>query len=153
MRDTTTNTLLRDLTAGVMEDEARHVAFGVLSLRELYRDLSDKDRAEREDFVYEASVLMRDRILNRDVWERMGMDVDACVDASERSELACEFRRRLFSKIVPNVKSLGLLSDRQRRRFADLGILDFEAGTTSDVDHDVEFERKVRAGELELSAA
>ena len=64
-----------------------------------------------------------------------------------------EFRRRLFSKIVPNVKSLGLLSDRQRRRFQDLGILEFEVGSTSDADHDAEFERKVRAGELTLSAA
>ena len=153
MRDTTTNPLLRDLTAGVMEDEARHVAFGVLSLRELYQDLTESERTEREDFVYEASVLMRDRILNRDVWQRMGMDVEACVAASEQSPIAMEFRRRLFSKIVPNVKSLGLLSDRQRRRFEDLGILEFEAGTTSDVDHDIEFERRVRTGEVELSAA
>jgi hypothetical protein len=153
MRDTTTNPLLRDLTAGVMEDEARHVAFGVLSLRELYHDLTEDERREREDFVYEASVLMRDRILNRDVWQRMGMDVEACVAASEQSPIAKEFRRRLFSKIVPNVKSLGLLSDRQRRRFEDLGILEFEAGTTSDVDHDIEFERRVRTGEIELSAA
>ena len=105
-----------------------------LSLREFCRDLSEKDRAEREDFVYEASVLMRDRILNRDVWERMGLDADACVRAALESPLAVEFRRRLFSKIVPNVKSLGLLSDRQRRRFAELGILEFERGTTSDVD-------------------
>jgi hypothetical protein len=153
MRDTTTNPLLRDLTAGVMEDEARHVAFGVLSLRELYQDLTETERQEREDFVYEASVLMRDRILNRDVWSRMGMDVEACIAASEQSPIAMEFRRRLFSKIVPNVKSLGLLSDRQRRRFEELGILEFEAGTTSDVDHDIEFERRVRAGEVELSAA
>ena len=153
MRDTTTNPLLRDLTAGVMEDEARHVAFGVLSLRELYHDLSESERQEREDFVYEASVLMRDRIMNRDVWQRMGMDVEACVAASEDSAIAKEFRRRLFSKIVPNVKSLGLLSDRQRRRFEQLGILEFETGTTSDVDHDIEFERRVRAGEIELTAA
>jgi hypothetical protein len=136
-----------------MEDEARHVAFGVLSLRELYQDLSETDRHEREDFVYEAAVLMRDRILNREVWERMGMDVEACIDASNESEIAKEFRRRLFSKIVPNVKSLGLLSDRQRRRFAELGILEFESGTTSDVDHDVEFERRVRSGDATLSAA
>jgi hypothetical protein len=153
MRDTTTNPLLRDLTAAVMEDEARHVAFGVLSLRELYGDLRENERAEREDFVYEAAVLMRDRLLNRDVWERMGMDADACIEASMNSEISKEFRRRLFSKIVPNVKSLGLLSDRQRRRFADLGILEFEAGTTSDVDHDAEFERRARAGEPHLTAA
>jgi hypothetical protein len=142
MRDTTTNLLLRDLTAAVMEDESRHVAFGVLSLREFCQDMSEKERLEREDFVYEAAVLMRDRILNREVWETMGLDADACVQVSLQSPMAQEFRRRLFSKIVPNVKSLGLLSDRQRARFADLGILEFESNTTSDVDQAIEEERR-----------
>jgi hypothetical protein len=136
LRDTAANPLLRDLTAYVMEDESRHVAFGMLALREHYLGLPERDRLEREDFVYEASVLMRDRILNREVWEAMGMDVDACVEAAMASPLAREFRRRLFSKIVPNVKSLGLLSPRQRERFAALGILEFEHGTTSDVDQE-----------------
>jgi hypothetical protein len=136
MRDTASNPLLRDLTAYVMEDESRHVAFGMLALREYYQGLSERDRLEREEFVYEASELMRDRILNREVWEAMGMDVDACVETAMASPLAREFRRRLFSKIVPNVKSLGLLSARQRERFAALGILEFEHGTTSDVDQE-----------------
>jgi len=147
IRDTTTNPLLRDLTAAVMEDESRHVAFGVLSLREFCQNVSDKERLEREDFVYEAAVLMRDRILNREVWERMGLDADQCIALSLESPLAKEFRRRLFSKIVPNVKSLGLLSDRQRARFADLGILEFEHGTTSDVDQAIEEEQRRRTNE------
>jgi len=141
IRDTATNPLLRDLTGAVMEDEARHVAFGVLSLREFCQSLDEKDRAEREDFVYEAAVLMRDRILNREVWETMGMDADACIAAALESPLAKEFRRRLFSKIVPNVKSLGLLSERQRARFAALGILEFEHNTTSDADQAIEEQR------------
>jgi hypothetical protein len=136
MRDTATNRLLRDLTAYVMEDESRHVAFGMLALREHYLALPEKDRLEREDFVYEASVLMRDRILNREVWDAMGMDPDRCVEVAMVSPIAVEFRRRLFSKIVPNVKSLGLLSKRQRERFHALGILEFEHGTTSDVDQE-----------------
>ena len=153
IRDTATNPLLRDLTAAVMEDEARHVAFGVLSLREYYTDLSEKERLEREDFVYEASVLMRDRITNREVWETMGLDPDECVAAADRSPIAEQFRYRLFSKIVPNVKSLGLLSDRQRERFEKLGILQFENEATSDVDHDIEEERRMRSGEIEAPAA
>ena len=135
MRDTTNNALLRDLTQAVIEDESRHVAFGVLALREYLADINERDRAEREDFVYEAAVLMRDRILNRDVWAAMGLDVEACVAAAMDSPISQEFRRRLFSKIVPNVKSLWLLSDRQRVRFAALGILEFEHETTSDQDH------------------
>jgi hypothetical protein len=152
IRDTATNPLLRDLTAAVMEDEARHVAFGVLSLREHCRALPEKERLEREDFVFEACVLMRDRIQNREVWEAMGMDADECIEVADQSPLALEFRRRLFSKIVPNVKSLGLLSDRQRQRFADIGILEFESNTTSDVDHDIAEESRRVAGE-EATAA
>lgn len=153
IRDTTTNPLLRDLTAAVMEDESRHVAFGVLSLREYCQDLSERDRLEREDFVYEACVLMRDRITNREVWETMGLDPEECIAHADQSDIAKQFRYRLFSKIVPNVKSLGLLSDRQRRRFEQLGILEYETNTTSDVDHDMEIERRVRAGELDLAHA
>jgi hypothetical protein len=150
MRDTTTNALLRDLTAAVMEDESRHVAFGVLSLREFCQTMSEQERREREDFVYEAAVLMRDRILNREVWETMGMDADECIAVSLRSPLAAEFRRRLFSKIVPNVKSLGLLSDRQRVRFEELGVLEFEHNTTSDIDQAIEEEARLRRGEIAL---
>jgi hypothetical protein len=153
IRDTATNPLLRDLTAAVIEDESRHVAFGVLSLREFCLDLPEKDRIEREDFVYEACVLMRDRISNREVWETMGLDADECIAHSDNSEIAKQFRYRLFSKIVPNVKSLGLLSDRQRVRFEQLGILAYETNTTSDVDHDVEIERRIRAGEIQRADA
>ena len=142
IRDTASNPLLRDLTAAVMEDESRHVAFGVLSLREYMRDLPEKDRLEREDFVYEASVLMRDRISNKEVWEAMGMDPETCIEAADQSAIAKQFRYRLFSKIVPNVKSLGLLSDRQRARFEQLGILEFEHNTTSDVDQEIEEEKR-----------
>ncbi|MGH0037050.1 MAG: ferritin-like domain-containing protein [Myxococcota bacterium] len=151
IRDTANNPLLRDLTAAVMEDEARHVAFGVLSLREFCNDLSEKDRLEREDFVYEASVLMRDRITNREVWERMGLDPEECIAHADESEIARQFRYRLFSKIVPNVKSLGLLSDRQRERFHQLGILQFENETTSDVDQDILEEQRIRSGEIEAT--
>jgi len=151
IRDTARNPLLRDLTAAVMEDESRHVAFGVLSLREFCDDLSERERNEREEFVYEACVLMRDRISNREVWESMGLDPDQCIAYADESELARQFRYRLFSKIVPNVKSLGLLSTRQRERFEQLGILEFETNTTSDVDHDIELERRARAGEMALA--
>ena len=36
------------------------------------------------------------------------------------------FRQMLFAKIVPAIKKMDLLSDRQRTRFAELGILQFE---------------------------
>jgi hypothetical protein len=153
MRDICNEPLLKSLTEYVISDESRHVAFGMLSLREYCQDLSEKEKLEREDFIYEACMLMRDRIVSREVFETMGMDADACIEAELNSPLFKEFRVRLFSKIVPNVKSLGFLSDRQRERFDDMGILQFEAGTTSDIDHDIEMERRLQSGEMEQTAA
>jgi hypothetical protein len=127
IRDTTTEPLLKRLTHYVMLDEARHVAYGVLSLRDFYRDMKESERLEREDFIYEAAVLMRNRFLYEQVWEKMGMPVEECKKTALESMSQQMFRQMLFSKIVPAVKKMGLLTDRQRRRFEELGILQFES--------------------------
>ncbi|MBE7451978.1 MAG: ferritin-like domain-containing protein [Kofleriaceae bacterium] len=126
IRANTQEPLLRDLTAYVMGDEARHVAFGVLSLRDYYKEQPEKVRAEREDFVYEAARLMRDRFLFQEVWEKMGLPVKECMAIALDNQGQILFRQLLFAKIVPAIKKMDLLSDRQRARFADLGILQFE---------------------------
>ena len=126
--------LIRDLTAHVMRDEARHVAFGVISLRDFYaRNFSAAEIRERQEFIYTACVLMRDRFLARDVWEHLGMPADECCRYALESPSMIEFRRMLFSKIVPNVKKLGLLDDWLRARFAELDILKYEDLEASDV--------------------
>jgi hypothetical protein len=126
IRNNTKEPLLKQLTTYVMGDEARHVAFGVLSLRDYYRDQPDSVKREREDFVYEAARLMRDRFLFQEVWERQGMPVKECMDIALHSQGQQMFRQMLFAKIVPAIKKMDLLSDRQRTRFQELGILQFE---------------------------
>ena len=126
IRQFTTEPLLRDLTTYVMQDEARHVAFGILSLRDFYDDMKESDRREREDFVYEASILMRDRFLFQEVWEKQGLPVEECKQITLNNQMQKVFRQLLFSKIVPAVKRLGLLSDRMRERFSQLDILQYE---------------------------
>jgi hypothetical protein len=118
--------LLQSLTGLVLQDEARHVAYGVLSLRDWYRGQQESEVKEREDFVYEAAVLMRDRFLFQEVWEKTGLPVKECMEVTLHNEGQRQFRKLLFSKIVPAVKRAGLLSDRQRERFAELGILEYE---------------------------
>ncbi len=118
--------LLRSMTTYVIQDEARHVAYGVLSLKDYYDDMTEKERMEREDFVYESAVLMRDRFLMQQVWEKLGFPVDECVDIAKNNAGQQEFRKLLFAKIVPAIKRIGLLSDRQRERFHNLGILQYE---------------------------
>jgi hypothetical protein len=126
MRQYTVEPLLRRLVHYVMLDEARHVAYGVLSLRDYYRDATEAERREREDFVYEAAVLMRDRFLFQQVWEKLGLPVERCVEFARNNLGQQLFRQMLFAKVVPSIKRIGLLSDRQRERFQALGILQFE---------------------------
>jgi hypothetical protein len=124
---TTEEPLLRSITGHVMGDEARHVAFGVLSLQGVYDAMPDAERREREDFVCEAAALMRDRLLMRDVWARVGLPVEDCARFVRDHPLQQQFRRLLFARVVPNVKRIGLLSPRVRRSFEQLGILEFES--------------------------
>jgi hypothetical protein len=126
IRTNTEEPLLRELTAYVMGDEARHVAFGILSLRDYYREQPESVRREREDFVFEAARLMRDRFLFQEVWEKTGLPKKECMEIALNSAGQQMFRQMLFAKIVPAIKKMDLLSDRQRQRFADLGILQFE---------------------------
>jgi hypothetical protein len=126
---TSPDPLLKQITRYVMADEARHVAFGVLSLQEAYRELSGSEIRERQEFCYEAAVKMRDRFLTQEVWEWAGLPVRECCDVMLHSEMQREFRKLLFSKIVPNLKKLGLLDAGDgwlRTRFGELGVLQFE---------------------------
>src|ERR1700747_1544619 len=114
IRDQAQNPLAAAVNAYVMQDEARHVAFGRLALRDFYPQLSDSERKEREDFVVTACWHMRDRFNQREVWERLGLPVEECLEIVDRSETMKIFRSRIFSRIVPTVKDIGLLGHQAR---------------------------------------
>ena len=119
--------LIREITERIMQDEARHVAFGVLSLKDVYRDMPAAELRDREEFIIESSHHLTERFLGQDVWDRFGLPSKECEEAAERSEMMNLFRSLLFSKIVPNCKRLGLLTPRVREGFADLGVLHYES--------------------------
>ncbi|MFM7225183.1 MAG: ferritin-like domain-containing protein, partial [Actinomycetota bacterium] len=129
MHQMTTEPLLKQLLRYVMSDEARHVAFGVLSLQEYYGELTDAEMMDRQEFAFEAAVRMRDRFLSQEVWARMGVDVKDALALVMADEGRKMFQNILFSKIVPNCKKLGLLDRNDgwlRQRFTELGVIQFE---------------------------
>jgi len=123
IRDLATEPLAQALNVYVMQDEARHVAFGRLALRDFYPQLSEKERDEREEFAVEACYLMRDRFLSVEVWETLGLPVDECVQMVQASERMKLFRTRLFTRIVPTIKDIGLWGPRIRKAYADMGVM------------------------------
>ena len=127
--------LIRDLTSHIMRDESRHVAFGVVSLRDFYREqFTPSGLRERQEFVYETCALMHDRFLAREVWERMDLPAEECCRYALESRAMVDFRYMLFSKILPNLRKLGLLDSWLRQRFAELGVLKYEAFAAFDDD-------------------
>src|SRR5437867_7788172 len=131
IRDQAQNRLAAAVNAYVMQDEARHVAFGRLALRDYYPQLTQAERDEREEFAVEACYLMRDRFLSEEVWETLGLPVEECVGYVESSQLMRQFRSLLFSRIVPTIKDIGLWGPKIRRAYSNMGIIGF-----ADVDNE-----------------
>ncbi|WP_221348013.1 ferritin-like domain-containing protein [Streptomyces beigongshangae] len=129
LRDATDKPLPKQILAYVMQDEARHVAFGRMALRDYYKQLSDAERREREDFVIEGCYLMRDRLRGVEVLENFGVPKAEAEEYSERSEFLAIFRQLLFSRIVPCVKDIGLWGKRLQQAYVDMGV--FDMGNTN----------------------
>ena len=129
MHQLTPEPLLKKLLRYVMADEARHVAFGVLSLQEVYAELSAAEVRERQEFAYEAAVRMRDRMAGQEVWDRLGVSPAEAAKLAAQDPQRNEFSSVLFSKIVPNCKKLGLLDAADgwlRTKFTEMGVIAFE---------------------------
>ena len=125
IRDQSKNPLAAAVNAYVMQDEARHVAFGRIALRDYYPQLSDAERSEREEFVVDACWHMRDRFNQLEVWQRLGLPIEQCIEITENSESMKMFRSRLFSRIVPTVKDIGLWGPKVQEAFAAMGAIEF----------------------------
>jgi P-aminobenzoate N-oxygenase AurF len=125
IRNNATDPLARSLNAYVMQDEARHVMFGRLALRDYYPELTQKERDDREEFCVDACYRMRDRFLGEEVWERLGLPVDEVIEVVTHAELQLMFRGFLFTRIVPVLRDIGLWGPRIRGALEDMGVLMF----------------------------
>jgi hypothetical protein len=141
IRNLATDPLARAINAYVMQDEARHVTFGRLALRDFYPELTEAERDEREEFCVDACYLMRDRFLGEEVWERVGMSPEVA-EYVERSDMMRNFRSLLFMRIVPILKDIGLWGPRIQRAFTDMGVMAF-----AETDLDAEMANDERAAE------
>ena len=145
IRETSKNSLAQQVNAYVMQDESRHVAFGRLTLRDYYPQLTQAERREREEFLVEACYHMRDRFESRETYAVLGLPVEECVKAQNDSGYMRAFRTALFQRIVPIVRDIGLWSDKIQAAYADMGVIDFantdyEALTKHDNDRAEEFD-------------
>ena len=134
-RDLAKDPVLFDMLGLIIRDEARHVTFGVNYLEEFVETLSNDEKEDRAQFAYEACLLSRERLLSTDVYEHFGWDVEDARQFQLGSEIMQHFQKLLFSRVMPNLSRIGLLTDSVKEKFDDLGILEF-ASLPSDGDID-----------------
>ncbi len=134
-RSETDHEVLKEGLELIIRDEARHVSFGVNYLEEHVKSLTPEGKNERAEFAYEACIVARDRLVQNDVYRHFGWDPDAARDHVLAAGLNSDFLNFLFTRIMPNLKQIGLLTDEIRPKFEEMGILEFEDfPTDGDID-------------------
>lgn len=115
-----------DMLGLIIRDEARHVAFGIHYLSEYVKTLSDDEREERAEFAYQACRVSRERLVPTDVFREFGWDLEEARRVFLNGGATEHFRKLLFQRVVPNLRRIGLLTERIRPKFEALGILEYE---------------------------
>ena len=132
----TSEPLLKELLKNVIQDEARHVHYGVLALREhILKELSESERNEREDWAFEVALLMRNRFLAYEIYEEHFeglMSREQWRQAITASPGMMRFRHNMFTRMVPNLREIGLLTDRIRPAYARVGLDQYFGGLAAD---------------------
>ena len=129
-----------------MSDEARHVAFGVLTLSEFYGDLSEAELKERQEFLVDATLNStvpghHARGVGAHGHDRRGRSAPSSWRRRRRrSSTRCGgFARGFFAKLVPNVRKLGLLDANDgylREKWGEAGLLEFEFADDTGSDYE-----------------
>jgi hypothetical protein len=114
----------------VIRDEARHVTFGINYLEEFNKTLSSDELEERALFAFQAATGMGGSRGNQTrFYERYGWDKDEVKEHFRHSQIdnqSQEFRVQLFGRIMPNLKRIGLLTDKVKPMWDALGVLDLQ---------------------------
>ena len=123
----TKDPLLKQLLHYVVRDEARHVTFGINYLEDYLKTLSPEEIEDRAQFAYEACVISRDRLINTKSEQRfLKMTEEEAREFSLNTGSFELFRNFLFTRVMPNLKRIGLLTDSVRPKFEALGLLEYE---------------------------
>lgn len=125
-RETTPDPVLKELVYLVTRDEARHVTFGVNYLEEYVKTLTEEEKDERAEFAYQACLVSRERLVATDVFAHFGWDVEEARQRVMEGYVMSLFRDLLFQRVIPNLKRIGLMTDKIRPKFEEMGILDYE---------------------------
>ena len=123
----TTNPLLHDVIRRVQIDESRHAAFGMLCMRQVVRDCEPEELEEMEDFAFSIlETLNANQQLDmlRMLGPKYGLEPEAVVEMFLNIPEWKMVNSKLYMHtVVPNLKRLGLITERTEADWRRLGML------------------------------
>jgi hypothetical protein len=127
VRGASKNALLSDLIHRAQQDESRHAAFGVLTMRRVLREADEEKRAEMEDWAF-AVLEALNANQQMDMLRLLGPKYDIDPDITTQMMLGLPEWKQINSEIyvhtvLPNLMKLGLLTERTEDKWRELGML------------------------------
>jgi len=127
MRKAATNPLLNDMIKRVEQDETRHAAFGVLCMRRVVEDASPEQMEDMEDWSFEILEAVQSsqtiQVL-RALGPEYGLDAEELTPLLLADPMYKELAASMFMHtVVPNLRRLGLLTERTEGRWREVGMV------------------------------
>ena len=127
LRAESKNPLLTELIRRVEQDEARHAAFGVLTMRRVVKEAEPEQMEEMEDWsfsILEALNANQQLDMLRLLGPKYGVDPENVVKMTVALPNFAEFNSLSFMHtVVPNLRKLGLITERTEPRWKALGMM------------------------------
>ena len=136
-KESTNDPVFKRMLELIIRDEARHVTFGINYLTDFVTTLTEEEKLDRAQFALEACTVSRNRLRSYDVWEKYGMDFEYTDAYQKENIFQTQFQDVLFSRIMPNLKKIGLLHEELIPEYEKLGVMGYADG---DSDYETSWE-------------
>ena len=132
LAETSKDPLLRQVCKLILQDESRHMGFGMLSLPDVVGQMTDAERKDMEEVTHWALVKTLTGQFPAQVYQEIGF-TDAEIKeihghrreraaGAEGSHFRKLFRKDLHGTLLANLQKIGLLTERMRPRLESVGI-------------------------------
>ena len=136
-KESSSDEVYKNMIELIIRDEARHVTFGINYLTDFVKTLSEEEQIDRAKFALEACTVSRNRLRPYDVWEAYGMDIEETEEYQRKEIFQAQFQDILFSRIMPNLKRIGLLREELVPEYEKMGVMGYANG---DSDYETSWE-------------
>ena len=127
MRQESRNDMFADMLRRIEQDEARHAAFGVLTMRRVVREAEPEQMEKMEDWAF-AILEALNANQQLDMLHLLGPKYD--IDPENVVKMAlglpnhADFNSLMYMHtVIPNLRSLGLITERTEERYRKIGVM------------------------------